>query len=419
MMARLGRGFGLVSVMAMAAAFAPGCASVEGGEGDEAPAMAAPAASEPSIALRIERAARALDRGEDAKKAREDIDAVLRDPSATATDRDEATLVLSRALEVMGDKEGAISAVEKLITGHAADRDWTASAEAEKRLRKLLTGHEDEPSRRFTPAKPPVSSFALALTKYFAADETGQEHVRVLAFGGDRGDASERLGTFNVAGALRNAKEKNCPSCKSDVQSQTHHETSWIGIVRSRAQIPSSLVVYYYDLEGGEIPARYDAELPLPSAEIKARLARGKGLVAARERKDAPPVILIAAPRFALLDNVEGTLAGMSELPTEPVAVDVPESLETEEIQSVVRGAFNSFRPCYEAVLKTNPSASGKINLDFTVEPDGRVSKAKAVADGATLQPMEACMLGVTQKIVFPMAAKETTVVYPILFTPA
>ncbi|UQA60870.1 AgmX/PglI C-terminal domain-containing protein [Polyangium aurulentum] len=404
--------------MAIAAAFAPGCASVEGGDGDEAPAMATPAASEPSIALRIERAARALDRGEDAKKAREDIEAVLRAPSATATDRDEATLVLSRALEVMGDKEGAISAVEKLISGHAADREWTASAEAEKRLRKLLTGNEEEPSRRFTPAKPPVSSFAHALTKYFKADENGQEHVRVLAFGG-RNDASERLGTFNVAGALRQAKEKNCPSCKSDVQSQTHQETSWIGIVRSRAQIPSSLVVYYYDLEGGEIPARYDAELPLPSAEIKARLAHGKGLVAVRERKDAPPVVLIAAPRFALLDNVEGTLAEMGELPTEPVAVDVPESLETEEIQSVVRAAFGSFRPCYEEVIKTNPTASGKINLDFTVEPDGRVSKAKATADGATLQSMEQCMLGATQKIVFPAAAKETTVVYPIMFSPS
>jgi hypothetical protein len=419
MMTSLGRGFVLVSVMAMTAAFAPGCAAVEGGDGDEAPAIAAPAASEASVALRTERVARALDRGEDAKKALADIEAVLGDPAATATERDEATLVQSRALEATGNMEGAISAVEKLIASHAADREWPASAEAERRLRKLLTNSEEEPKRRVSPAKPPVSILARSLTKHFPADASGREHVRVLAFGGDRGDASERLGTFNVAGALREAKEKNCPSCKSDVDSQTHRETSWIGILRARDRLASSLVVYYFDLEGGDIPARYDAELPISSGEIKAHLAKGKGLVAARERKGAPPVIVIAAPRFAQLDNVEGTLAGMDALPTEPTAVDVPASLETEEIQGVVRGSFGAFRVCYEALLPTNPSAAGKISLDFKIEPDGRVSTAKAVADGSAVQSMEQCMVDATKGLVFPAAAKETTVVYPIMFSPS
>lgn len=418
MMASFGRGFVLVSVLAMAAAFAPGCANAESGDADEALTPAAPAANDASMALRIERAARALDRGEDPKKALAEIEAVLREPAATATERDEATLVASRALEATGDKEGAINAVEKLIASHAADREWAASGEADRRLRKLLTGNEEEPKRRLTPAQAPVSSFARSLTKYFAADAGGREHVRVLAFGGDRGDASERLGTFNVAGALREAKEKNCPSCKSNVESQTHHETSWIGIVRSRALLGSSLVVYYVDLEGGEIPARYDAELPLPSAEIKARLASGKGLVAVRERKGAPPVILIAAPRFAQLDDVEGTLAGMDELPAEPTAVDVPDSLETAEIQGVVRASFGAFRICYEAVLKTNALAAGKINLDFKVAPDGQVSSAKATADGPAVQAMEQCMLDATKSLVFPAATKETSVVYPIMFSP-
>ncbi|MDC3962729.1 AgmX/PglI C-terminal domain-containing protein [Polyangium jinanense] len=414
MMKQFGRGFVLVS---LASTFVLGCAG-ENTEGTEAPAIQAAPSGEASVALRIERVARALDRGEDAKQALAEIDLALAHPAATATERDEATLVRSRALEATGDAEGAITAVENLLAAHAGDREWALSAEAEKRLRKLLTGSEDTPKRRLTPAEPPVSIFATQLAKFFPPDAGGRYRVRVLAFGGDRNFSSDRIGTFNVGGAIRAEKEKTCSTCEVNVDSNTNRETSWVGIVRARAELATSLVVYYYDLEGGEIPARYDAELPLPSAEIKARLAKGKGLVAAKKREGAPPVILVAAPRFAQLDNVETTLAGMDELPLEATSVEVPESLEAEEIQAVVRGGFSSFRPCYEAVLQTNPAASGRIILDFKVGTDGHMTTLKATAESAATQPMEACMRDAAQGFVFPAATKETTVSYPILFTP-
>ncbi|HVK66578.1 MAG TPA: AgmX/PglI C-terminal domain-containing protein [Polyangium sp.] len=414
MNSKLDRGFALVS---LASTFVLGCAG-EGTEGTEAPAIQAAPAGETSVALRIERVARALDRGEDPKQALDEIVLALTHPAATATEQDEATLVQSRALEAHGDTEGAISAVEALLAKHAGDREWAFSSEAEKRLRKLLTGNEDTPKRRLTPAEPPVSIFASHLAKYFPADAGGRYRVRVLAFGGDRNFSSDRIGTFNVGGAIRAEKEKTCPTCEVNVDSNTNRETSWIGIVRARAELASSLVVHYYDLEGGEIPARYDAELPLPSAEIKARLAKGKGLVAAKKRDGAPPVILIAAPRFAQLDNVESTLAGMAEIPLEATSVEVPESLEPEEIQAVVRSHFHTFRDCYEAVLQTNPAASGRILLDFKVEPDGHVASLKAIAESAALRSMETCMRDAAQSFVFPAATKETSVLYPILYTP-
>ncbi|MDC0743846.1 AgmX/PglI C-terminal domain-containing protein [Polyangium mundeleinium] len=414
MMKQFGRGFALVS---LASTFVLGCAG-EGTEGTEAPAIQAAPAGETSVALRIERVARALDRGEDPKQALDEIVLALTHPAATATEQDEATLVQSRALEANGDMEGAISAVEALLAQHAGDREWAFSSEAEKRLRKLLTGSEDTPKRRLTPAEPPVSIFAAELAKYFPADAGGRYRVRVLAFGGDRNFSSDRIGTFNVGGAIRAEKEKTCPTCEVNVDSNTNRETSWIGIVRARAELASSLVVYYYDLEGGEIPARYDAELPLPSAEIKARLAKGKGLVAAKKRDGAPPVILIAAPRFSQLDNVESTLAGMDALPLEATSVDVPASLEAEEIQAVVRGSFNSFRVCYETVLQRNPAAQGSISLDFKIDADGHVTTMKATADSASIQSMETCMRDAAQALVFPAATKETWVVYPVLFTP-
>ncbi|MDI1444061.1 AgmX/PglI C-terminal domain-containing protein [Polyangium sp. 6x1] len=411
MMKQFGRGFVLVST------FVLGCAG-ESPEGTEAPAIQAAPAGEASVALRIERVARALDRGEDPKQALVEIDTALAHPAATVTERDEAALVRSRALEATGDAEGAITAVENLLATHAGDREWALSSEAEKRLRKLLTGSEDTPKRRLTPAEPPVSIFAGALAKFFSPDAGGRYRVRVLAFGGDRNFSSDRIGTFNVGGAIRAEKEKTCPTCEVSVDSATNRETSWIGIVRARAELASALVVYYYDLEGGEIPARYDAELPLPTAEIKAMLGKGKGLVAAKKRSGAPPVILIAAPRFAQLDNVETTLAGMDELPLEATSVEVPESLEAEEIQAVVRSHFGAFRGCYEAVLQTNPAAQGRISLDFKVDTDGHVVSMKATADSPAIQSMETCMRDAGQTLVFPAATKETTVVYPVLFTP-
>jgi hypothetical protein len=404
------------SMAVFVAALVPACTGTDGGAVD-LPLAAAPAAAEPSVALRIERVARALDRGEDASKARADIDAVLRDPAATATERDEATLTLSRALEATGDKEGAIVAVEQLLAGHAADREWTASAEAERRLRKLVTATDEAPKRKLQPQLPAVSKFARALVKYFPPDAAGTVNVRVVAFGG-RAEASDRLGTFNVAAAVKEAKEKSCPSCSASVSGNVSRESSWLGIPRLRAALGAALVVHYFDLEGGQIPSRYDAELPLPAAEVASRLARGEGLVAVRERPGLPPVILIAAPRFAQLDNVEDVLSQMDALPGEPTSIQVPASLEAEEIQSVVRASFGQFRACYESLLNDNPQASGRIILDFAVSPGGSVSQVKANAEAAALESMQDCMKNATETLVFPAAAKETTVVYPVLFTP-
>src|SRR5262245_26946250 len=139
-----GREWSSVGMMAFVAAIVPACAGTEPADTEQAPA-AAPVAAEPSVALRIERAKRALDRGEGASKAQGELDAVLRDPVATAPERDEATLGLSRARSAAGDQDGAITALENLLAAHAGDREWAASAETERRLRKLLTGNEDAP----------------------------------------------------------------------------------------------------------------------------------------------------------------------------------------------------------------------------------------------------------------------------------
>jgi len=407
-----GRGM-VLGFVAMAAA----CASGEAIESGEAPAVVAQAADDSKIALRIEKAARALDRGEDASRVKAEVEAVLADAQATAAERDDATLVLSRSLEASGDLEGAITVMEKLLAAHAEDREWTASDQASRRLRKLVTGSEEESSKQRRAAPGPVSELANHLVKFFPADPAGKVRFRLLQFGGRR-EWSEKLGTFNVPDAIRQNRQESCANCKTDIDSRSSHDGSWLGIPRQRASLGSSLVVIYFDLEGGKIPARYDADLPLPSAEIASRLARGEGLVMAKEREGAPPVVVIAAPRFAQLDNVEEALAKMKVLPTSPTSITLAGNLEPEEIQDVVRPSFGTFRGCYEDVLKTNPTAQGRIFLDFKIEPDGHVTNAKVNVESSDLSAMHTCMLNFTQNLAFPAAPQSTTVVYPIMFSP-
>src|SRR5262249_31880766 len=121
-----------------------------GAEGSDAssnaPTAATGAAAAPStnkgIAVRIEEAERALDAGKDAAGARAKLDAVLADPEASPEQRDQATIALSRALEALGDKEGATVAIEKLMSAHADDPKWPGEDAGEKRLFLLLTGRD-------------------------------------------------------------------------------------------------------------------------------------------------------------------------------------------------------------------------------------------------------------------------------------
>jgi hypothetical protein len=171
-------------------------------------------------------------------------------------------------------------------------------------------------------------------------------------------------------------------------------------------------------LGDGRIPARYDAELPMPGEAIARALEQGKGLVMARERKGAPPSIVIAAPREAQLGEMEEALAGMSALPTEPFTQALSPSLSSEEIQAVLRAGFGQYWACYEARLTQDPTAWGTIKLKFEIKPDGTVAAAAvdAVTRGLDDAALQQCMVSATNTLVFPEALAKTDVLYPLQF---
>jgi hypothetical protein len=95
--------------------------------------------------------------------------------------------------------------------------------------------------------------------------------------------------------------------------------------------------------------------------------------------------------------------------------------LAPETIQSVVRASFGKFRICYENGLRDCPNLSGRVAVDFVIQPDGTVSKAR-VNEKATDVPDSAigrCVASKFRELRFPgFDGPPMRVTYPISFSP-
>src|SRR5215471_7584059 len=113
--------------------------SGQGPEESTAAATAATAASH-ATSLRVEQASRQIDLGRDVAGARAALEALVRDPTTTGEERDQASLALSRALDLGGERESAIRTLEDLLAAHVEDRRWPLEHATQDRLSQLLTG---------------------------------------------------------------------------------------------------------------------------------------------------------------------------------------------------------------------------------------------------------------------------------------
>lgn len=408
----------LVSLLALAGCVTPPDADTR--DLEERPAAAEPAASA-DAAVRVEQAERALDVGRDVPAARAALEAVIAEKDAPAEVRDRAALLLSRACEAMNDEEAAVRAVEDLLAVHGDDHRWPGQDAAERRLRKLLTGKEESESLRGRHLEK-TSAFAHVLAGYFGGKRDKGEpiEVSVVTFGND-GHTAEDFGTFNIGDALREKAQQDCPACDDavKVRSSFSQTSSWTSIPAMKSRLAGSVVAYFTHL-GDPIPARYDDLLPISMAEVTAHLQKGEGVLVAKERAGAPPVILVAAPREAQLPEVEQTLAQMDKLPVSPVVVKVTPSLTPDEIKGVMRrSALPALRKCYEDRLARAPGAAGRIVLSFAVQAEGDVADVEVTGtEGLDERAVLDCAGAAIKPLRFPATGTRTTVKYPFLFTP-
>lgn len=369
-------------------------------------------------ALEIETAQQSLDVGKVLPGSEQTLEQALK--TTRGDERDEAALALSRTYEHEGKREQATRTLEDLLASHRDDSRWSREDQVVNALAVLVTGKK-LPERPTPPISDPVSPFAGALAGQFQKGENGRYEVNIVMFGGS--DAvSNRLGTFNVGDAIREAEEEKCPLCDHHPSVSRHlgRLGTWAQIPEYRDVLDTSLVVFYYDRDQDLIPSRYDRYLPIPTSEIESRLTADHGLIAVRSRDNAPPVVLIAAPRSGQLAQVESALAATRAVPDKPVEVPLRPGLTHDEIQQIVRAARGSYKACYAALLSHAPTATGTVTLSFAIDGQGKVADASAKASAPALADatLIACFNDATSKLVFPAIGAKTTVAYPIQLSP-
>lgn len=126
-------------------------------------------------------------------------------------------------------------------------------------------------------------------------------------------------------------------------------------------------------------------------------------------------------------------LAEPEALDTEPEAGDAePEAgdavtegdavvrgvLEKEVIRAVIQRNRNQIRYCYERELTKNPALGGRMEVEFTIGPDGAVASTVLGASTLDSPAVEACILGRFRRMQFPepRGGGVVMVTYPLVF---
>ncbi len=90
---------------------------------------------------------------------------------------------------------------------------------------------------------------------------------------------------------------------------------------------------------------------------------------------------------------------------------------DTASVQKVVRKYSGQVKYCYEAQLKSDPSLSGRVEVQFTVNK-GRVASASVFGNSTGSDPLAKCIVGKVRKWKFPEEI-QGDIVYPFVLSPS
>jgi hypothetical protein len=118
--------------------------------------------------------------------------------------------------------------------------------------------------------------------------------------------------------------------------------------------------------------------------------------------------------------NPPEELAAASALAAKKPALDPhapPRS--PKEIQASVRLTFNSLKACYSSELGISPDTNGLLMVEFVIAQDGTVKTLKLSTEARFDQSFLDCSRDALRSMRFKPGQMETTVRYPINFSPA
>lgn len=98
----------------------------------------------------------------------------------------------------------------------------------------------------------------------------------------------------------------------------------------------------------------------------------------------------------------------------------VSAGLDKDIVRRIVRAHINEVRYCYTQALVKNPKANGMLTLTWTINADGKVSKAKVKSNKIKARGLGECVRRAITRWKFPKptTGEPMTVVYPFSFEP-
>jgi TonB family protein len=101
-------------------------------------------------------------------------------------------------------------------------------------------------------------------------------------------------------------------------------------------------------------------------------------------------------------------------------APDVDGALDSDAIAKVVRARKRMVQDCYERELKRDPGLSGKIEIEFTIDSNGRISEAFVASNRMGSDAVGDCIISRLKRWRFPKPdGGSVTVNFPFIFTPS
>ncbi|HXU60585.1 MAG TPA: AgmX/PglI C-terminal domain-containing protein [Polyangia bacterium] len=96
-------------------------------------------------------------------------------------------------------------------------------------------------------------------------------------------------------------------------------------------------------------------------------------------------------------------------------------ALDKEIIRRIVRRHVNEVRYCYDQALAAHPSLAGRVVVQFTIAPTGRVLASLVQSTTLGSPAVEACVVGAVRRWEFPQpeGGGLVSVSYPFLLSPA
>lgn len=106
------------------------------------------------------------------------------------------------------------------------------------------------------------------------------------------------------------------------------------------------------------------------------------------------------------------------KLPAPPRnVVENPRTLSNDEINSALKQKQPQFLRCWTQRLKDNPDLTGKLDMQFEINPRGKVQDARVVDSSVKDEVMPRCILSVLERIQFrEFRGGAITLTFPLTF---